>query len=410
MNKNLQRIRMALFALLLTIAGMTNAFAQSFTVGKLKYSTIDGKSVSVQGHVDETKANGVLVIPESVEYRGVTYAVTRIRSEAFQHCRGITSVVIPNSVTEIGNLAFGYCSGIISVVIPNSVTTIFFSAFEHCEKLAHISIPKSIKNIAANAFEHTGWFNQQPNGILYLDGCCMGYKGDKPKGKLNIKENTRIIAGGAFSRCKELSGELVLPSSIICIGWGAFEGCDGLTSVIIPNSVTTIYSDAFSSCSNLTSINIPNSVTELHASAFKNNGWSAQQPEGVLCLDGCCLGYQFSYSSDENYPIKNLKIKNNTRLIANGAFEQSGRYENYTFTGELVIPNTVKIIGEKAFVGNGFTSVTIPDSVVSIGLSAFNGCKELTTVIIESPHLRDLPKSSYFYGCNKLLESNIIYK
>ena len=100
--------RAALLFLLLGVAGLTNVFAQTFTVGNLNYSiNDDGATVTVTGHVDGTAATGELVIPESVEMYGTTYPVTTIGNSAFYNCTGLTgSLVIPNSVIAIEYRAF----------------------------------------------------------------------------------------------------------------------------------------------------------------------------------------------------------------------------------------------------------------------------------------------------------------
>ena len=78
------------------------------------------------------KYSNEVVIPESVEYGGVTYSVTTIGNYAFLGCSGLTSVIIPNSVTSIGEGAFKDCSGLTSVTIPNSVTYIGGEVFWAC--------------------------------------------------------------------------------------------------------------------------------------------------------------------------------------------------------------------------------------------------------------------------------------
>jgi len=65
-----------------------------------------------------------VVIPDSVIYNGNYYTVISIGDNAFDHCTGITSIIIPNTVTSIGAFAFNYCSGLTSITIPNSVTSI----------------------------------------------------------------------------------------------------------------------------------------------------------------------------------------------------------------------------------------------------------------------------------------------
>ena len=78
------------------------------------------------------KYKGTVIIPSTVTYEGQEYTVTKIADNAFNDCRGLTSVTIPNSVTSIGDYAFRYCGSLTSVTIPNSVTSIGGGAFFFC--------------------------------------------------------------------------------------------------------------------------------------------------------------------------------------------------------------------------------------------------------------------------------------
>ena len=129
-----------LFFVLLSAVGLTKAFTQSFTVGKLNYSiNSDGVSVTVTGPV-HGQATGELVIPETVTYDESTYSVTAIGDYAFYHCSGFTgNLVIPNSVTSIGQWAFCNCTGFTgNLVIPNSVNTISAYAFRNCTNFSSV--------------------------------------------------------------------------------------------------------------------------------------------------------------------------------------------------------------------------------------------------------------------------------
>ena len=75
-----------------------------------------------------------------------------IGTDAFWHCRGLSSVTLPNSVTTIGDGAFGGCDGLMSVTIPNSVISIGRQAFVYCDGLTEMTIPNSVKTIGAMAF------------------------------------------------------------------------------------------------------------------------------------------------------------------------------------------------------------------------------------------------------------------
>lgn len=151
------------------------------------------------------------------------------------------NTIIPDSVTAIGDGAF-YENNVLSgkFTIPNSVTKIGNEAFRACRNLTGFAIPESVTEIGRDAFYNTDWFNRQEEGILYLGNYCLGYKGNKPTGTLQIKEGTRAIAGYAFADCDQLTS-VIIPNSVTRILNGAFEGCGGLTGIAIPNSVSIIW-------------------------------------------------------------------------------------------------------------------------------------------------------------------------
>ena len=129
-------------------------------------------------------------------------------------------------------------------------------------------------------------------------------------------EGNEVSVGGDASI---LSGDIVIPSqityngktySVTSIGFGAFGGCSGLTSITIPNSVTIIGEDAFYQCESLTSVTIGSGVSEIQHGAFrychnlnvhisdlaawcKVRCWSSKKHEGCRRCDiyrrGCFL-------------------------------------------------------------------------------------------------------------------------
>ena len=318
-----QIIKRAILALLMAVAAAT-ASAYDFEIDGIYYGKLsDGMSVVVTYKDSNYNSySGSVKIPSQVTYNGTTYSVTYIGSYAFYGCSGLTSVTIPNSVTEIGWYAFSGCSGLTSVTIPNSVTDIGDLAFLSCHSLKEIIV-------------------ESGNTIYDSRDNCNAI----------IKTATNTLIAG----CKTT----VIPNSVTEIGWYAFSGCTGLTSVTIPNSVTKIGSEAFRGCSGLTSVTIPNSVTEI--------GW-----------------YAFSGCSG----LTSVTIPNSVTSIGDGAF--------YDCTGltSVTIPNSVTEIGGWAFAYcSSLTSVTIPNSVTSIGESAFSGC----TGLIKSAYPDNL-SNPFSYG------------
>ena len=348
-------------------------------------------------------------------------SVTSIGSSAFSGCSGLTNVTIGNGVTSIGQSAFYNCSGLTSVTIPNSVTSIGEYAFEDCSGLTSITIPNSVTSIGYRAFYNCSgleniyltdiavWckISGVDNLMVYCSSSIKLYLNNKLITDLVIPDGVTSIGSSAFRDCSGLTS-ITIPSSVTSIGNGAFYGCSGLTSVTIPNSVTSIGSSAFYRCSELTSITIPDSVTSIGQSAFYNCSklTSVTIPNNVTSI---------SQSTFYNCSgLTSITIPNSVTSIGKSAFSGcsgleniyltdvaawckiSGLYElmsyrpnsiklylNNELITDLVIPDSVTSIGSSAFYRcSGLTSVTIPNSVTSIGYSAFSGCSGLESITL----------------------------
>lgn len=242
--------------LLLSLLLPVSAYAYDFEVNGIYYNINDNEATVTYQYSDYydpageyygiySEYHGHMTIPSSVTYQGTTYSVTTIGAFAFQHC-----------------------SGLISITIPNSVIVICDEAFSGCTNLRNITIPNSITEIGCNVLEATAWYDNQPDGVIYIGLFVYGYKGTMPEGgSITLREGTVGIAGGAFECCSWLTN-IVIPNTVTIIGDRAFC-CSGLTSINIPNSVTTLGWVSLADCNGLTSVIIPNSVTTLRG-AFAN--------------------------------------------------------------------------------------------------------------------------------------------
>ena len=215
-----------------------------------------------------------------------------------------------------------------------------------------------------------------------------------------IKDRTKIICDGAFYYCSALA-EVVIPNSVTSIGNCAFANCNALSNIAIPDSVTSIGNYAFSSCCSLSDIIIPDSVENVGNGAFQYCSLleCISIPKSVICLNGnpfCnwngkleCLSSSFIYEDDVLFNMKKSEII---------SFRKQ-KIESY------IIPDSVTSIGDSAFSGcHSLSNIVIPNSVTSIGNYAFSSCCSLFGVII--PDSVTSIGNDSFRDCSSL--SNIV--
>ena len=343
---------------------------------------------------------GDIIIPGTFVYKKKQYSpaydcfVCAISSEAFSNCTELTSISLPSSPSPyitIGSKAFSGCTGLKSIDLGNFVSSIGERAFQNCIGLTSVLIPSSVKYIGDYAFEGCTGLPVE-NNIRYSGKDVIAVE-DKTLSEYIIKEGTEHISNCAFSRCTNMKS-IIIPNSVTTIGAYAFSDCTELTSITIPNSVTRIEENAFSNCPNLHTIKLANEAIYSIAGIF------GKQVKECVLLGGVKTIEESAFSGCTE--LTSITIPNSVTSIGGGAFS------GCTGLTSITIPNLVTSIGGGAFQDcTGLTSITIPNSVTGIGECAFSGCTGLTSVTI--PNSVTGIGECAFSGCTGLTSITIPY-
>ena len=260
--------------------------------------------------------------------------------------------------------------------VTYNVTSIGWYAFHSCYRLSSVTIPNSVTNIGDGVFYSCSSLTSFtiPNSVTNIGG--SAFYGCSSLTSVTIPNSVTNIGGRAFSGCSSLTS-VTIPNSVTNIGVSAFSGCSSLTSITIPNNVTSIYANTFLNCSSLASVTIGNNVTSIGTSAF-----SGCSDLGSIIVNAGNTKYD---SRDECNAI--IETASNTLMLG---------CKNTT------IPNSVTSIGPSAFNGcTGLTSITIPNSVTSIDAGAFSGCSGLTSIIVNAGNTKYDSRDD----CNAIIET-----
>ena len=313
------------------------------------YATKEDGTIEITGY---TGTASLLCIPETYDRK----TVTSIGDHAFDSCRTLTSITLPETLISIGDCAFYGCSSLQRIELPENVASIGVEAFGFCTSLESITLPASITSIGNYAF----------------DNC---------SGLVNIFLNASVtgIGDGTFTGCKSLKA-ITLPSSVKSIGNSAFYHCDSLIQVVMP-SVTSIGEYAFNSCSSLTTMTLPASVTSIGKGAyfFCTYLTSITLPSSVTSV-----GEEVWYGCDQLSAI-NVEPENPAYKSVDGVLMTKDGTVLISYPGgkdgTYQVPSSVTRIENAAFIDcRKLTGITLPSSVTEIGENAFKFCNSLSNV------------------------------
>ncbi len=313
--------------------------------------------------------------------------ITAIPEEAFQGCNNMLAVFISPTVTEIGVSAFEECGSLMGVDI-SSVERLGDRAFMDCSSLKQVTIGENLKyrkgsyilgnNIFVGCNSLETFEVDSKNTVFYTI--------DEKKGLVaNYNGKIKLIS------YPTASGAVTLPDNITVIDSAAFSGCIGLTSVNLPDNLKTIESTAFNNCTSLTSISIPSSVTSISGDAFRNCTCPLIFEEGRIDIsDSINLSKTaFEYIAVPASVQGNLSgfagCSCPIRLTGERTEIQDYFFQYCNHVPSITIPDSVNTIGYNAFEDcTSLTTITIPKNVTRIMSYTFSGCSNLKTVYLEA--------------------------
>ena len=322
--------------------------------------------------------------------------VTEIGDDCFNGCESLKSIDIPGSVKSIGHNAFAGCKSLEEITIPEGVTSIDFYAFLDCINLEKVKIPESIKEISYRAFYNCTNLKSinLPRGISdigfeALDGTALY------KDKLNWENGVLYVDSVLISAEKSIDGAYEIKQGTTLVASAAFNECYGLTSVTFPAGVTGLCDSAFLSCDGLSAVRLPDGLISIGDYAFSN-----------------CTG------------LIDVSIPDSVTYLGYGAFEDSGIYNAFNFdgnvfyidnalirasenlSGEYAIKEGTTAIAEAAFANaRELTDVVVPNSIKVIARRTFDECVSLRKVVL-SDGLKEIGDRAFF-NCCKLADLTI---
>lgn len=419
--------------------------------------TLHADHTATVANYDNNTPDGVIDIPDTVTSGGQSYKVTAIGGYAFnpsQKITNVSSVFIPATVTSIGGFAFRCCKSLATVTfaegsqlksiggsafsgtnpahprfkeikIPDSVETIGTSAFHNCQDLESITLPASLKTIESSTFSDCRNLSEVklPASLeaiqSYVFGGCSAletvfYYGSLEQwSKINVAKgflgssSPSLVTDDYTAQFIPVRDDAYPPPKTVTIT--KYTGKE--STVILPSTinstinswpVTKIEEDAFQDNTTITSVTIPANVTEIGSNAFAG------------CTNLTSVNYEGDWS--------NLTIQSGNPAVEDAAKDAANeQLFDFKFTpdntavivtryngtaADVTIPSRYKgkpvtMIDHAAFFNSVVTSVTIPDSVTSIGDDAFVNCPQLTNISI--PNSVTYIGFSAFAHCTSLM-------
>ncbi len=355
----------------------------------------------------------------------------------------LTEVTIPEGVTSIGNGVFANCTKLAKVnynaadaSAPNSANNAFAGCtalasvvigegaavpdyfFQNLTSLTSADISKA-ESIGISAFQNTSLTALSTGSVKEIGK--SAFQGAKIA-ELTVGEALESIGYNAFAGNAELTkviwnataAETIYEASGAGLVRAIFNDCAKLatvevgenvkslpdyflpnntlvTKINLPTGIESVGDSAFNGCTALAEISNANTLQTIGQDAFTGTPWFTEylETDGLVYLGSVLYVYNGDMPADTT-----IAVRDGTTAIANGAFDGKSNLVAVT------LPDTLITIGDSAFAGTSLTTLTIPASVESIGSEAFTDVETLTSVTFNEG-LKTIGANA-FDGCSLL--------
>ncbi len=369
----------------------------------------NGKTIVALGDADMGSCGLFGSVEEKLESVSFPESLERIGSNAFRDC-GLENIRFPKTLTMIGENAFEQ-NNLTKIILPNHVTTVGAGVFSSNALLEKIEISKNMKEIPASFAENSGTTDGKILELVIHEGITsIGDKAFKG-GRLNSIElpaSVKTIGSYAFAQTqgKGLPLKIVLPEGLETIGKCAFQYA-GVTELNLPLTLKALNNDAFKDCVSGGKVKLYTSnpehvaqfnTSDYHEVVFKyllGSGWSEDDflYNGAVITGWSEKGNKTRLENKKlKIPDRNPETREEITEIAESAFkipddevnQLKDSVESPNGMTDVVIPESVTKIGEKAFEYNSLENVDFPKTLTEIGVSAFHGNKLKEAIIPDS--------------------------
>ena len=352
------------------------------------------------------------------------YTVTELRFSPYGNSvtsvnNNYTALVLPDTLTDIGGSLSGF-KNVTEITIPGSVK-VFNATLQYMKQLRTLTFEEGVEEIASGSVV-SGCKSlttiHLPSSLQKLSGTGT-FSGASALTDITLPEGIAITEGSTFSECTSLES-IELPASITTIPSSMFAGCSALERVTAKGTITAIGNGAFGSVTDwkdqeiadtvLTEIPDLSQVTSIGDRAF----YGCSALETVDLHSVTTMGYGAFQGCDAlsgEIDLSNLEVipghafcydPNITSVITCPTLRSIGDWAFiWADISTISLPETLNSIGTYTFYKASLSgTVALPDSLTQLGASAFSGCEEVNAIQIGSG-LKDIPANA-FAGCTNL--------